>query len=218
MLHGCDISHWQGKDFNISCEDFVIAKATEGKTYIDNCFLHNMEKALMLNKCIGAYHYARPENNNAKEEAKHFVEVVKPYIGKCLFALDWEGVSLNYPIDWAVEWLQEVEILTGVKPLIYCSSSYIPQCKKIADNGNGIWVAKWSDLAPNVKPTFTVMAMWQYTSNPYDKDRFFGDTTAWQKYCDSNLSVKVEDGNDSCGCEFCDDFKEWLSEHGYKKE
>ena len=218
MLHGCDISHWQGKDFNISCEDFVIAKATEGKTYIDNCFLHNMEKALMLNKCIGAYHYARPENNNAKEEAKHFVEVVKPYIGKCLFALDWEGESLNYPIDWAVEWLKEVERLTGVKPLIYCSASYVPNCSKVADNGNGIWVAKWSETVPKVKPTFSVIALWQYTSNPYDNDKFFGDSATWQKYCDINLSVKVEDDNASCCCEFCDDFKEWLSEHGYKKE
>ena len=218
MLKGCDISHWQGKDFDISSEDFVIAKATEGKTYRDTCFLHNMEKALMLGKCIGAYHYARPENNNAKDEAAYFVDVVKPYIGKCLLALDWEGVALSYPIDWAVEWLKEVERLTGVKPLIYCSASYIPQCKKVAENGNGCWVAKWSELAPNVKPTFTVMALWQHTSSPYDKNKFYGDKNTWQKYCESIYDTEVESGNGSAGCEFCDDFNKWLEAHGYTKK
>lgn len=219
MLRGCDISRHQGEDFDVSEEDFVIAKATEGKTYQDPYFQHNIEKSIKANKLIGAYHYARPENNNrAKEEAQNFVNIIKPYIGKCLLALDWEGDALYYPIDWAVEWMQEVEKLTGVKPLIYCSVSYLTQCKKVAENGNGIWVAKWSETAPNVKPTFTVMAMWQYTSNPYDKDIFFGDRTAWQKYCDSNLSFEVEDGNASCGCKLCDDFKELLAEHGYTKE
>ena len=218
MLNGCDISKWQGQDFDVTKEDFVIVKATEGRTYTDPYFHQNIKKSLNANKLIGAYHYARPENNTPQEEAKNFVYEVKDYIGKCLLALDWEGVALSYPIDWAVEWLKEVERLTGVKPLIYCSASYVAKCSKVADNGNGIWVAKWSETAPKVKPTFSVMALWQYTSNPYDKDKFFGDASTWQKYCDINLSVKVEDDNASCCCEFCDDFKEWLSEHGYKKE
>lgn len=220
MLHGCDISKWQGMDFNFSGEDFVIVKATEGKTYTDKCFLHFIEKAIIMGKCIGAYHYARPENNSPIEEAENFVKVVKPYIGRCLLALDWEGVALSYPIEWALEWLIEVERLTGVKPLIYCSASYIPNCKKIADNGNGLWAAKWSDTAPIVKPTFSVMALWQYTSKPYDKDKFFGDKKAWQNYCNSSIKVdeSKDDGEHHCGCEFCEDFHKWLSDHGYEKK
>lgn len=218
MLYGCDISKWQGKDFDISGEDFVIAKATEGKTYTDPCFHHNIEKARKVKKLIGAYHYARPENNTAKEEAQNFVTAVKPYVGNCLLALDWEGTALNYPIEWALEWLKEVERLTGVKPLIYCSEWVVKKLQIIADNGNGIWCAKWSETAPNVKPTFSVMAMWQYTSNPYDKDKFFGTEESWQKYCDSSLEVEEEEGNSSCGCAFCKDFEEWLNAHGYVKE
>lgn len=222
MLNGCDISHYQGMNFDISGEDFVIAKATEGRTFIDKCFTTNMGKALALGKLMGAYHYARPENNTPQEEAEHFVSIVKPYIGKCLFALDWEGVALSYPIEWAVEWLKEVERLTGVKPLIYCSASYVKKCKPVADNGNGIWVAKWSATAPTVKPYFTVMALWQYTSSPYDKDKFYGDANTWQKYCESSLSADdttndEESGSGSCGCDFCEDFEVWLAEHGYKK-
>lgn len=217
MLHGCDVSHWNGEDFDISCEDFVIAKATEGRSYIDSLFYHNIETALILKKCIGAYHYARPENNNPKVEAEHFASVVKQYVGKCLFALDWEGVALSYPIDWAVEWLKEVEVITGVKPLLYCSASYVPKCKKVAENGNGIWVAKWSETAPIVKPTFSVMAIWQYTNRPYDKNKFLGDKTAWKKYCSTTLKVLADKGEHYCGCEFCDDFNQWLNEHGYHK-
>lgn len=219
MLHGCDISKWQGADFDISEQDFVIAKATEGKTYVDTYFHHNIEKALKNNKLIGAYHYARPDNNSAKAEAEHFVNTIKAYVGKCLLALDWEGVALSFPVTWALEWLKEVERLTGVKPLLYCSASYIPECKLIADNGNGIWVAKWAEVAPDVKPTFSVMAIWQYTSKPYDKDKFLGDAKAWQKYCNSDIAFGVpEEGSSSCGCAFCVDFKEWLKTHGYTKK
>lgn len=219
MLNGADISHWQGSDFDVTQHDFIIAKATEGRSYTDELFNHNIEKTLKANKLIGAYHYARPENgNSAKDEANHFVNIVKPLIGKCLLALDWEGEALHYPIDWAVEWLNEVERLTGVKPLIYCSASYLPKCGKVAENGNGVWVAKWSDTAPNVKPTFSVMALWQYTSTPYDKDKFFGDANAWSKYCETRLPLETEDGEHSCGCSFCEEFNEFLANHGYVKE
>lgn len=214
MLNGADISHWQGSDFDVTQHDFIIAKASEGRSYKDKCFTHNIEKALSANKLIGAYHYARPENgNSAKDEAQNFVNTIKPYIGKCLLALDWEAEALNYPIEWALEWLIEVEKLTGVKPLIYCSAHYVPKCQKIAENGNGVWVAKWSGVAPYVKPTFTVMAMWQYTNQPYDKDRFYGDSDTWQKYCDSNLTE-----DDAECCDFCEEFNDWLTKHGYRKE
>ena len=215
MLHGCDISKWQGENFDMRTQDFVIAKASEGKTHIDKYFYHFIDKAILQGKCIGAYHYARPENNTPREEARHFVNVVKPYIGNILLALDWEGNALNYGIEWALTWLREVKDLTGVKALLYCSASYIPKCEKIAINGNGIWVAKWSNTAPIVKPTFSVMAIWQYTNTPYDKDKFFGDAEAWKKYCKTDKKIESNEGNFNCGCTLCNDFKEFLEEHGY---
>lgn len=213
MLNGVDISKWQGEDFDVSNEDFVIVKATEGRTYTDPYFHHNIKKALNANKLIGAYHYARPENNTPQEEAKNFVDEVKDYIGKCLLALDWEGTSLEYPVNWALDWLKEVERLTGVKPLIYCSQSVIRLLKIIADNGNGIWCAKWStENKPNVEP-FSVLAIWQYTSRPHDKDIFYGDVDAWMKYAKPIEVAEVEKE-----CTFCRELEQWLNEHGYVKK
>lgn len=214
MLNGVDISKWQGGEFDVSNEDFVIVKATEGKTYTDPYFHHNIRKALSFNKLIGAYHYARPENNSPKQEAKKFVDEVGEYIGKCVLALDWEGTALQYPVTWALEWLQEVERLTGVKPLIYCSQSVIKNLQIIADNGNGIWCAKWNtENKPNVKP-FSVLAIWQYTSTPHDKDIFYGDVNAWMAYAKS--TKPVEEKNEEC--KFCKEFKQWLESHGYVKK
>lgn len=211
MLYGCDISHWQGDLFDFTDYDFVIAKASEGVTYTDPCFQLNMERALRDKKLIGAYHYARPENNSAKDEALNFVKTVKPYVGKCLLALDWEATALKYPVEWALEWLLEVERLTGVVPLIYCSESYVKNLGIIAENGNGLWCAKWGDDKPKYNP-FNVLAIWQYTSNPHDKDVFYGDERAWSLYC--TPSRKAEEVHE---CQFCKDFDKFLQEHGYVK-
>lgn len=171
MLQGCDISKWQGEGFDVSDQDFVIVKATEGRTYTDPLFYKHITNAIKQNKLIGAYHYARPENNTAEEEAENFVSAIKQYIGNCLLALDWEGTALNYPVQWALDWLLEVERLTGVVPLIYCSESYVKNLKIIAENGNGLWCAKWSEPKPKCQP-FSVLALWQHTNTPYDKDIF----------------------------------------------
>lgn len=210
MLRGCDISHWQGECFDFSDCDFVILKATEGKTYTDTCFRLNIERALVQDKLVGAYHFARPENNTAKDEAVNFVKSVKPYIGKCLLALDWEATALKYPVEWALDWLLEVERLTGVAPLIYCSESYVKNLAIIAENGNGLWCAKWGEEKPNFKP-FNELALWQYTSKPHDKDIFYGNADAWNLYCQPSRKAEKHE------CEFCKDFEKFLNEHGYYK-
>lgn len=183
MLVGCDISHHQSKGFNTGNAEFVIVKATEGKTYTDDCFISHIEKAKNENKLLGAYHYARPENKNTPiEEANNFVKAVKPYIPNVLLALDWEDKAWNYPLSWALEWLNEVYRLTGIKPLIYVSASKVSLLTDIAKAGYGIWIASWSTTKPSHSP-FTVCAIWQYTNRPYDMDKFYGTKETWLKYC-----------------------------------
>ena len=58
---GVDVSHYQGTiDWKKLAEqdlDFAFIKATEGSSYIDECFYDNWKEAEKTDLCIGAYHF-----------------------------------------------------------------------------------------------------------------------------------------------------------------
>ena len=196
MLKGCDISKWQKNTVILQQFDFVIMKATEGKTLVDsylNVHYNNLHGSTDGkpddNKLYGFYHYARPEYNTPKEEAEFFLKTVGHHAGHCIFALDWEGVALNYNIKWAIEWLDYVFEKTGVRPLIYCQGSYTKNLKAVLEKNYGLWVAHYKASTPTtgVYPTY---AIWQYTSTPFDLDYFNGTEEQFRKYC-KKVSGKV---------------------------
>lgn len=217
MMNGIDISHWQ-KGINldkIQC-DFVIAKATEGINFIDPCFHDFMRQAESLNKCMGFYHFARPENNSAKAEAKFFYNNAQKYFGKAIPVLDWESKGRD-KVDWAKEWLYEIYQMTGIKPMIYMSESVanVYDWREVVDGNFGLWVAKYKDYGidknydlssagdrPYIKH-WSFYAMWQWTSvgrldgfsGNLDFDVFYGDRFAWNKYAGAEESYIVQDGD-----------------------
>lgn len=87
MLKGIDISHHNNLDRILSIidkPDFCFIKATEGKTYNDPKFKHNIQICQERSIPLGFYHFARPENNQAKDECKHFISRVAPYIWRSI--------------------------------------------------------------------------------------------------------------------------------------
>ena len=120
-MRGIDISEAQKNiDLTKIDFDFVIIKATEGKTYTDPCFFKHLNNALKIGKPIGFYHYARPENNSPHDEVDNFLKEIGDYIGKGIPFLDWESIA-KYNVDWAKAWMDEFYSRTGVKPIIYMS-------------------------------------------------------------------------------------------------
>lgn len=204
MMNGIDISHHQ-KGLNLSeiRYDFAIVKATEGVNFSDPCFHDFMKKAESLGKCLGFYHFARPENNTAKAEAKFFYTKTAQWYGKAIPVLDWESAGKSN-VAWAKEWLDAIYSMTGIKPLIYMSESVVNQYdwSKVADADYGLWVAKYRDRVPDLNYDMTnagkkpevkwwkFYAMWQWTSNGkldgyngnLDCDVFYGDRDTWAKY------------------------------------
>ena len=203
-LKGIDISnHQRGLDLSkIDC-DFVIIKATEGKSYVDPSCDTFFQKALSLGKKLGIYHFANNSDNTAQQEADWFIENTRGYIGKAIPVLDWEdNVTDNVP--WALEWLKRVEEAYGCKPIIYMSESVVNRhdWSSVANANYGIWVAKYRDNLPDYNydmskagnmPSikyWSTMALWQWTSTGrlngwngnLDLDVFYGDATAWNKY------------------------------------
>jgi GH25 family lysozyme M1 (1,4-beta-N-acetylmuramidase) len=197
-LSGIDISHhnytvlksdglWKLHDR--AALGFVIMKASEGVSFSDPRFNEYIraigEADIMTNYVqVGAYHYARPENNSAIAEAHHFVDIVGRYAGHMVYALDVEGRALEFPNvgKWSLEWLQTVYSLTGVKPLIYCQRSALSRFKEAAAADFGLWLASWTKAKPQKCEPWRFMAIWQNNGMNLDTDYFFGSPDQWRKY------------------------------------
>ena len=181
-LKGCDISHhnkYHIPDF--SKQDFIIMKATEGRNFVDP-MMNEYIKMLKQDQLYGFYHFARPERNRAKDEAKFFCDTIGKYGEEALLVLDWEALAVQQPIEWALEWCKEVEKIYGKKPLIYCSSWYTKKIRLLLQNDIGLWVAHYTKKEKPTVYTYPTYALWQYTSDPYDKDIFNGSRKQWLQY------------------------------------
>ncbi len=162
---GIDVSHHQGAiDWSLVYADgkvFAFVKATEGVTYNDPQFVTNMNGGTNAGLLMGAYHFARPDNNSAVDEANHFVQVAGPYIGNGYLppVLDLEdppGDDLQTMYtsqeltQWVRTWLQTVEDSTGVRPIIYTNGRYT-QYLSSSLNSYKLWIAE-PDGSPTSPP------------------------------------------------------------------
>lgn len=219
MLKGIDISKWQaGIDLSkINC-DFVIIKATEGKSYVDPSCDTFFQQALSLGKKLGVYHFANNSDNTPEQEADWFVNNTKGYIGKAIPVLDWED-NVKSDVAWALKWLQLVEQAYGCKPLIYMSESTVNSYNwsSVANANYGLWVAKYRDKNADYNYDMSMAgrnpavnywkfyALWQWTDvgrlNGYngtiDCDVFYGDNTAWDKYIGNEIPPHEENNTDT---------------------
>ena len=204
-MNGIDISIYQKSiDLSKVACDFVIVKATEGKTYKDSSFFNHINTAKMLGKLIGFYHFARPENNSAHDEVMNFLASVTPYLGEGIPFLDWESVGKSN-VTWAKQWLDEFFNLTGVRPIIYMSESVTKSYNwaSVAQDYK-LWVARYRDyeidynydMSKAVKEPQTMYwhnyVMWQWTSSGrldnypsnLDCNKFYGTADDWRKLCE----------------------------------
>lgn len=110
---------------------FAWCKASEGATVFDRQYIRNMREARRVGIPVGAYHYAYPTGEDAREEAAHFLSVIgKPKDGDLLPVLDFEApearrLGPKALTAWALEWLRIVEDALHVKPIFYSYPSYI---------------------------------------------------------------------------------------------
>lgn len=199
-MNGIDIASYQrGINLDIVPCDFVIVKATQGKSYRNPDFVRAVEQAMNAGKLVGAYHYVN--GVGAEAEARHFVDAVKPYLGRILLCIDWEGESNKQwgNTNYVLELLREVEKLTGITPVIYCSASV---CRTFPAEATRypLWVAQYPiktsvgyrDLSPSapISP-WKRPSIFQYTSGgqlpgwsgKLDLDRAFLTREEWERLC-----------------------------------
>lgn len=161
-IRGIDVSHWQGSpDWAAVKADgvrFAIAKATDGRNFVDNQYARNRAQADALALPFTAYHYARPDAtaNDAVLEADHFVNTAMLKGRHLLPVLDLEEDTLGPKKlrAWAKAWLTRVQQRLGVKAIIYTSPAFwvekMGNTRWFADNGYRLWIAHWYAAQPSV--------------------------------------------------------------------
>lgn len=177
---GIDVSHWQdtidwsqvaGAGYR-----FAIAKATEGRNYVDPMYATNAAGATAAGLAFTAYHFARPdaEPNDAILEADHFVDVAQLGAGNLIPVLDLErtgGLSQTELTTWILTWLGRVTERLGVRPMVYTSpngwAERTGDTTAVADAGYTVlWVAHWGVASPRLPAndwSGNGWTFWQYT-------------------------------------------------------
>lgn len=179
-LPGIDVSHWQETidwaQVAASGQTFAIAKATEGRTYVDPMYATNKASAEANGIAFGAYHFARPDDtpNDAILEADHFVDVAQLAPGNLIPVLDVErtgGLTQTELTEWILAWLGRVTERLGVRPMVYTSPNGWAQrtgdTTAVAAAGYTVlWVAHWGVSSPTVPAENWAgngWTFWQYT-------------------------------------------------------
>lgn len=228
MMNGIDVSNWQsGIDLSKVPCDFVVCKATGGTGFVSIDFKRQIEQALALGKCAGAYHFALDgfANTTPEEEAKHFLNTVKPYIGKIVLALDWEADAVNLGAAWAKRWLDYVYEQTGIRAIIYMSQSVAASASwaAVAEN-HALWMAQYANYdrqnGYNANPWGaktcgkwgTNITIRQYTSSGYldgwskrlDLNLAYIDKAEWDKLCGKTEEPKPAPEKPAAGTAYID--------------
>lgn len=190
-LNGVDVSSYQrGIDLAKLPVDFVIVKATEGTGYTNPDCARAVEQALAAGKIVGVYHYVNGAGSTA--EADHFVSSCKGWIGKVIFAIDWEagGNKAWGNTSYLDAVIKRVKAVTGKAPLLYASASVFPWAIAKA-NDCGTWVAEYA----NTKAT-------GFQTSPWHSKSWTGACLIRQ-YTD-NLRISGWNGGLDGNVAFCD--------------
>lgn len=205
-----DVSSWQtGINVTTSGAQIVVAKATEGVSYINPDCDRVVQDALSAGQGVGVYHFAHTEND-ARREAQHFIDNTRGYIGKEIVPiLDWEP-SAPWNTSWALTWLQTVKAAWGTKPIIYMNQSTenAYDWSTVVAGDYGLWIAAYTlgytpiygFNPPSAQPTlynWPFAVAWQYTSTGYvgdwngalDLSVVYGDLNTWNAYANSGQAA-----------------------------
>lgn len=210
-MNGIDVSNWQaGIDVTqMGDVEFVIAKATEGTSYVNPDCDRVYHDAKESGKKTGVYHFAR--KGDAIAQAKYFVDNISGYIGQSVLVLDYESSAVDQGVGWAKDWLDAVYNMTGVKPVIYMSNSVIRRYdwSEVSANyslWNAGYYAGYNTIYGFVDnpPMYGLLGeftdntvLYQYTSSGrlngwtenLDLDIFYGDSADWDVLAGYTKSV-----------------------------
>jgi lysozyme len=145
---------------------FAIARASDG-FYHDSTFAQNWAGMKANGIVRGAYQYFRA-SEDGKQQADDFLSLVTFAPGDLPPFLDVETLDGMSPNDLATQmtaWIQEIQTVTGMSPLIYTSEGLWDGWGMPSFAQQGLWVANYGVSSPKIPSGWTGWSFWQYSGN-----------------------------------------------------
>ncbi len=172
LVHGVDVSQWQ---YDIDWPtfvsenhiDFAFIKYSETHNEIDPRAAINVASAAAHGVPFGVYHFATPfaqarnrqhfDYDDAALEGAWFAEVAGDYMGYGYLppVVDMEFGHMagrERLTDWTRTFLDTVESLTGVRPIVYANQNWAINYLDAAELDAQLWIARWTN-DPNEGPS-----------------------------------------------------------------
>ncbi|WJZ01387.1 glycoside hydrolase family 25 protein [Corynebacterium freiburgense] len=175
---GVDVSSWQhpggeGINWKMVQSDgysYAFIKATEGINYLNPHFASDSRQAMDAGMIIGSYHLGRP-GVSATAQAAAYAAVLasqpQPSLPPVLDIEYNDGVGPAQMQAWVREFVKEIELLTGRKPIIYTYRYFWEQQMGNTDEFKDypLWMAAYQNSAPTTLPGgWDYMTFWQRSS------------------------------------------------------
>ncbi len=170
---GIDVSHYQGRiDWSrVAQEDnvkFVYIKATEGAGWVDDFYLRNLYGARQAGIPAGVYHFFSP-TASALVQLENFRSNVDPRQQDLIPVVDVEKRgkgSLAQFQGRLKAFLEGVERMFGVKPIIYTGVNFYAKYLEGKFTEYKFFVARYADEFPGLSEDVPIV-LWQFTSSSY---------------------------------------------------
>lgn len=177
---GIDVSNHNGpidwQQVADSGQNFTFVLSTDGTDFTNPMYQEQYQGAKDAGMIAGAYHFARPDDGPAAEQANRMLEVanyekdgqtlppvldleVDPSGGGCY------GMNVDQMTQWTTEFNNVVKEKTGKEPIIYANPSFWEQCMGGTDefSDQPLWLAAYEVDQPSVPDGFPTWKFWQYT-------------------------------------------------------
>ncbi|GGL82849.1 lysozyme [Streptomyces fumigatiscleroticus] len=182
---------------------FVYIKATESYTYRNPYFTKQYNGSHGAGLLRGAYHFARPDQSSGKKQAAYFVRHGGAWSadGRTLPpALDIEynpyskkhrcyGLSRAGMVHWIRSFSNEVQRLTGRRPVIYTTTHWWNRCtggSRAFAADHALWLAHHNPAGAGRLPAgWSFWTFWQYDNSgslPGDQNLFNGSLAQLRKF------------------------------------
>ncbi|MFB4309526.1 glycoside hydrolase family 25 protein [Actinomadura sp. GTD37] len=173
MLHGVDVSSYN-PSYDADGLDFVIVKATEGRSYTNPERAKQAARARDAGCVVGFYHFLHGGRGlrlaRISAQARYFVEHCGAEDGDFL-ALDWETDPRGRRATSAQKdkFLRKVKKLRpGHRVILYCNRDLWTRKDTGDYNADGLWIADYRKAGhPLIDDEWLFH---QYTSKPLDKN------------------------------------------------
>ena len=192
-----DVSHWQGTvDFDELAKSGcvgIIAKATDGTSFVDDQYLYNRDGALTVGMCFASYHYLR--HGNVEKQMQHYLDIAMPVTGERV-VIDYEEEEDSAGAVDVVDLIEAVEYIRDNRPDLHIT---VYGASKLTDDvnayggdayplvGTSLWAARYSTNEPEfATEVWDRWDAWQYSqtgqvsgvAGDVDTNMFNGDTMA----------------------------------------